>query len=122
MQCLCEIGSRQDTSLKARENVAKALMYLTNSDRNRYIMTSPNVLDTLIYLASNFSYEVSQPAVTSIARLASEPKNRKGLSSHKGLITALAAAVEIEAELKRNGSAVVTIAKPALVTLLMALS
>ena len=84
-------------------------------------MTAPNVLDALISLSSNCNYEITQPAVTAVARLASEQKNRKAMALHKGLITALAKAVEIETESRRNRSSVVAMAKPALITLLVAL-
>ena len=116
------IALRDDTSCRAKENTARTLLQLTTVDSNRYIMTNPSVLDAFVSMASMEQPEfviIRESAITALARLAADPLNRKGMASHKGLITCLARAVEAEYQSLTFGKSNIAIAKPALLTLLI---
>lgn len=124
VEALGTIVLREMASKRARENAAKTLMHLANSDENRLIMTYSRVLDNFVrvlHLEGEEIVKMRDSAITALARLAADPANRKLMARHDGLLVAMAKAVEFEIRRETKDSNAVTIAKPALVTLLMSL-
>jgi hypothetical protein len=117
-----------ESTLKDREDAMRAIMHLTNENTNRKMMANKVILDTLV-AAAKLTGEIPEhegirdSAITAIERLATEVNNRKVMARHDGLVVAVAMAVERESKYEKLApeSSKVRLAKPLLMSLLVAM-
>lgn len=128
-------------SWKDRENATRAIMHLANENVNRKILCNSRILEGLLYGAScnvppqvvphpdhdpkQILKEIQDSAIRGIARLATDPSNRKFMAKHKGLLVTIAKATERESKLEMLGADEEQqqsfLGKPLLMSLLMAM-
>ena len=121
-------GSDNLESLKDREDAIRAILHLASENSNRKVMAKKVILDSLVY-AARFKIEIPEhqvmreSAITAIERLATEANNRKVMANHDGLLVVVAMAVERELKLEQLApeASKVRLAKPLLMSLLVAM-
>jgi hypothetical protein len=123
---LADICVSDTAAVADRDNSVRAIMHLVNEDRNRKILCNKTILDALVTGATYKDPDLEEArdsAVRAIERLATEISNRATMAHHKGLIIAVANAVEREAAWERAGreSEYGYLAKPLLMSLLVAM-
>lgn len=102
-------GTKTIDLLKDKDNAMRAIMHLANDDQNRRRMCTPHLLDALVEGAKlpddqPLHEEIRNSAIRTIERLATEFENRSTMAHHEGLLVAVAAAVEREANLEAQDS------------------
>ena len=92
-----------------KDNAMRAIMHLTNEDKNRLSMCTPRIIDALVEGAKlpdgdPVQEDIRDSAIRAIERLATEFDNRSVLARHEGMLVAIAAAAEREARLDTEAS------------------
>ena len=126
LDTLSDICVSLDYMIKDRENAMRAIMHLTNEDKNRMVMCQKTVLDALLLGACTEGAKWNdffESAVVALERLATEHGNRPVMARHPGLLVAVAKVTEREHKLKNTGTVAKyeRLAKPLLMSLLLAL-
>lgn len=126
IEALAKITSSHHARSKDKENAMRAMMHLTNDDSNKKMMACKTVLDALVKGASMNGQEnenTRDSAITAMERLATESSNRKLMARHEGLLVAIAKATEREAKAEKKAidKGQERLAKPLLMSLLLAM-
>lgn len=126
LDTLSDICLSSDYMIKDRENAMRAIMHLTNEDKNRMVMCQKTVLDALLLGACTEGAKWNdffESAVVALERLATEHGNRPVMARHPGLLVAVAKVTEREQKLEDAGivAKYERLAKPLLMSLLLAL-
>ena len=123
---LCDICLSEGSTTADKDNAMRAVMHLCNETKNHKVLCIKPILDALV-MGANYSdpdlEEARDSAVRALERLATEPSNRGFMARKEGLLTAVAMAVEREAELEKSGreSEHGYLAKPLLMSLLVSM-
>jgi HEAT repeat protein len=123
---LCDLCLSDGSSTADKDSAVRAIMHLCNEANNRKILCSSAVLDALIKGANYTDPELDEArdsAIRALERLGTEPCNRLLMSRRRGLLTAVAKAVEREADWEASGmeSEHGYLAKPLLMSLLVSM-
>jgi hypothetical protein len=126
LDTLSDIILSNANETKDRDNAMRAIMHLTNEPANLKVLCFKTVLDALVLGAEMDGKEFAEmrdSAIVAIERLATEISNRKQIARTPGLITAVAKATEreLKTELSGEGNGQAFLAKPLLMSLLVAL-
>jgi len=126
LETLAEMSTAKAYSSKDRDNAMRAIMHLTNENKNRKILCNKVILKALVE-ASNLgvtdSCETRDSAVVALERLATEVSNRQYMARHAGLLVAIARATERESKSELAGDNITQprLAKQLLMSLLLAM-
>jgi hypothetical protein len=106
-------GTAKSEMLKDKDNAMRALMHLSNDNKNRSRMCTSRVLDALVEGAKlpngdPLQEDIRESAIRAIERLATEFDNRAVMARHAGLLVAVAIATEREAQLEAETSMTTT--------------
>lgn len=126
LETLARISTSRQSTTKDRESAMKTIMHLTQNETNRKMMANKLILDAAIHCANLKGFEnenARDAAIVALERLGTEMSNRKAMANHEGLLVAIAQATEREAKAERKGVEPQTerLAKPLLMSLLLAL-
>lgn len=122
MDTLCDVlVANKQTSTTDRDSAIRAILHLVNEDKNRKLLCNKTVLSALVSAAD--ATDTQSASIRTLERLATETSNRAFMAHHEGLLVIVAAAVEREAEWEREGhtSEFGRLAKPLLMSLLVAM-
>merc|ERR1712238_473100 len=100
------MSSAKTYSPKDKENAMRAIMHLTNENKNRKILCCKVILYALVE-ASNIDddemFETRDSAIVAIERLATEVSNRQYMARHDNLLIATTKATERESKAELAG-------------------
>ena len=123
---LCDICLSEASTTGDKDNAMRAVMHLCNEVKNHKVLCTKPILDALVMGANYLNPDLEEArdsAVRALERLATESSNRGFMARKEGLLTAVAMAVEREAELEESGkeSEHGYLAKPLLMSLLVSM-
>lgn len=126
LETLADMSSAKTYSQKDKENAMRAIMHLTNENKNRKILCSKVILNALVQ-ASNIEdadmSETRDSAIVALERLATEVSNRQYMARHDNLLITIAKATERESKSALGGEQTTQprLAKQLLMSLLLAM-
>lgn len=126
LETLARIATDEKCSPQDTLNAMKAIMHLTNDDKNKRKMCSRLIFEATVYCASltGIEYEKARDsAIIAMERLGTVASNRKSMALCPGLLVAVAKATERESTHEQKGVEPEQehLAKPLLMSLLLAL-
>ena len=124
LERLADIATNPNTAAtKDRDNATRALLHLTNENKNRKLMCNSIILQALVEASTSEHVEMRDSAILALERLATEVSNRPTMSRQDGLIVAISRAVEREyqSELAGEKNTQPRLAKPLLMSLLLSM-
>ena len=124
LDTLADICVSDCVPVKECDNAMRAIMHLTNEEANHKVMCQKTILEALVTGINTEGKEwvdVQESAVVALERLATDHDNRPVMARHNGLLTAVAKATEREDRGDTNGSTREKLAKPLLMSLLLAM-
>jgi hypothetical protein len=102
---LCDYCVSDGSTIPDKDNSIRVILHLVNDDTNRKILCTPSVLTACVTVANYKDPDLEEArdaAIRVLERLAMDVPNRATMALHSGLVTAVAQAVEREANWDRH--------------------